>query len=370
MKPWAYSIFLLSLFGLFQNEALGIGFEDATYPELVTSARALGMGNAYISRVDDQSSAFYNPAGFGSIRYPHIHLSNMHIETNRGHLSSATGGKGTDLFGNFPKAFSLDGARELLLDNRGKIHNSRLQFMPNFTTRFFSMGYMYSKTTRSTIGLEENAPFEYAKRTDHGPYTSLNISFMGGIFKVGTTAVWLSRKEAIGQALAEESFELEDEDHNAGQSFIFISGAKLTLPVQFLPTLSVKANNTFKQKFRRRTDYPTAPEAITNSIDLGFSLTPKINNLSWVHLEFNYKDITDEYEGISTSRKMSLGMELDIARSFFFRLGYADGFGSFGMGFKKQEMQFDLTTYAVDTTANEFRGKEDRRFVLSFSSGI
>jgi hypothetical protein len=105
-------------------------------------------------------------------------------------------------------------------------------------------------------------------------------------------------------------------------------------------------------------------------MDLGFSLTPQLGKTVRLHLEANYKDMSSEYQGIASSRKISLGMEFDIARKFFLRFGYGDGWGSAGLGIKSQRLEFDLTTYAVDTTSNEFRGEEDRRFVLSFSYGL
>ena len=36
----------------------------------------------------------------------------------------------------------------------------------------------------------------------------------------------------------------------------------------------------------------------------------------------------------------------------------------------RKGLEFDLTTYAVDTTTSEFRGEEDRRFALSLSFGL
>ena len=62
-------------------------------------------------------------------------------------------------------------------------------------------------------------------------------------------------------------------------------------------------------------------------------------------------------------------MEFDIARTFFFRFGYGDGFGSGGVGLKTKALEFDLTTYAVDAGPG-FRDKEDRRFSLTLSSGF
>ena len=99
---------LLSFLILFSQCLWAIDFEDAVFPELATSGRALAMGNAFISKVDDASAAFYNPAGLGTVRYSHLHLSNFHIEVNKGLLSSGTGGAFSDATSNTTKMFSLD----------------------------------------------------------------------------------------------------------------------------------------------------------------------------------------------------------------------------------------------------------------------
>lgn len=45
------------------NDAIRLGF-----PGLGSSARALGMGNAYVGLSDDASASYFNPAGFGLLR--------------------------------------------------------------------------------------------------------------------------------------------------------------------------------------------------------------------------------------------------------------------------------------------------------------
>jgi len=125
--------------------AWAIDFEDATFPEIATSARALAIGNAYICKVDDASAVFYNPAGLGTVRKSHFHLGNLQLEANKGWLGSGTTGKATDFVSNFPKGFSLDGTRQLLVDKTpGVISHIRIQALPNFTTRYFSVGYAFS----------------------------------------------------------------------------------------------------------------------------------------------------------------------------------------------------------------------------------
>ncbi len=354
---------------LFTINAWAIDFEDAIFPELATSGRALAMGNAFISKVDDASAAFYNPAGLGSVRFPHLHLSNFHLEVNKGFLSAGTGGALSDAISNSTKMFSLDGTRGVLVNNVGAIAHSRFHLLPNFTSRFFSAGYLLAKRTRAVVTNGTSATgFEYADRLDHGPYAALNISLFGGVFKAGVSAIFLNRKELIGTADPRNTLNV-DSSYKKGNGFIVTTGVKLTVPIIFLPIFSATIHNSTAQKFQNPSG-AGAPDTIKSSVDVGFSLTPQISNNSRVHLEVNYKDLGSAYSGVTMARKILVGMELDFSRVFFFRLGYGDGFGSAGLGVKSQLVEFDITTYAVDTTAATFRGREDRRFALTLSSGF
>ncbi len=344
-----------------------IGFLDAAYPELATSGRALAMGNAFIAKVDDSMSSFYNPAGLGSVRKPHLYLSNMSFETNKDWFSIGTGGSVTDAIGNFVKAFGLDGQRELLVNNTGKVATNRLQFVPNFTARYISMGFLFSQRTRATIGSEAGAQFEYAKRLDYGPYTSLNLSLFGGLLKFGATGIFLKRSEAIGTTDPAVTLNLTDSDYKKGGTFMMIAGAKLTLPWTALPTFALTYHNAMGNKFS--TD-GTGPTEIPRQLDVGLSMTPQIGKTTRMHFELNYKDINDQHTDVGVNRKILAGIEIDFFRTIYFRLGYGDSFGSAGFGIKTRRMLFDFSTYAVDTTTNEYRGHEDRRFAMTFSTGI
>ena len=347
-----------------------LGFEDAVFPELATSGRALAMGNAFISKVDDSLSAFYNPAGLGTVRHPHLHLSNFHLESNKGWMNAGASGSVLDALTNFPKTFSLDGTRELLLKHPDTLTHARVQFMPNFTTRYFTMGYLINKVNRGYMGADTTSTgtYEYASRLDYGPYAGLNLSMFGGVFKIGASVIYLSRNEAVGTATPTATLDLQDNDYKKGRAFITTAGTKLTLPVSALPTFSITMHNAAGAKFSGRAG--GAPDKIKSSVDLGFSLTPQIGNVVRLHFEVDYKDVTGLYSDVGFSRKLLAGMEFDIARTMFVRFGYGDGFGSAGLGIKSRRLEFDLTTYAVDTTASAFRGREDRRFAMTLSSGF
>ena len=343
-----------------------LDFDDGIFPELATSARALAMGNAYISKVDDSASPFYNPAGLGTVRHAHLHLSNFHIESNKDWMDLGAGGDAFKIFGKFTKGFSVDGLRQLLKDNPGHSTYNDFHFTPNFTMRFLSFGYLISKKTRAKYNATTTEPlFEYANRLDHGPYGALNLSLFGGVFKLGTAVFLLNRNEEIK---AQDINTTVNEDPNKGVMLLVNAGAKLTLPITWLPTFSATMHNAGKQEFSK-TGGPTAPDPIKQNLVLGFSVEPQIGKTMRVHMEVNYKDASNSY-GIDAARKLQAGLELDIARKFFIRAGMADGWGSAGIGLRTPKLEVDLTTYARDLHPTGYRQEEDRRFVMSFSSGF
>ncbi len=359
-------ILFLILFLPFTSYAL-IDFEDAIFPELAPAARALAMGNAYICKVDDATASFYNPAGLGTVRKTHFHISNFTIETNKDYIQLG-GNKATDVLSDMTGKLSLNGTRKLLLEDRGKIAHSRFHVMPNFTTRYFSVGYLFAQRSRSTIGVESDATYEYAFRQDHGPYASLNLSIGGGILKFGWTSILLNRKEVNDESPRDLGIVIEDSEFKKGSAVISIAGSRFTLPIVWLPTFAATIHNVLDNDFSARAG--GRPSSIKRNIVLGFSVTPQIANTTRIHLEFNWKDFTMEHDGIAFTRRYAFGAELDFARKGFIRIGYGDGYGSAGIGFKSQAMEMDLSTYAVDTTTEEYRGKEDRRFVFGISSGF
>ena len=366
MKSAALFTFMLFI----TSNLFAIDFEDGVFPELVTSSRALAMGNAFIAKVDDASAVFYNPAGLGSIRYGHLHLSNFGLETNRGAIDAISGNSITDITKNTPNAFSIDGLKKMLLVKSGVISHSRVHALPNFTTRYFSMGYMVAKRTRAIVNDATSVTgFEFADRLDHGPYAALNLSLFGGVFKMGISTIYLKRKELNSTDDPNSTVTIPESSYKKGTAVIATAGMKFTIPIIFLPTFAMTIHNAFAQEFSAGVS-AGAPTKIPLSHDLGFSITPQFGSDCRIHFEINMKDVGGAYSTVSTTRKILVGAEFDLLRVFFFRAGYGDGFGSAGLGIKSSKLEFDLTTYAVDTTTESFKGKEDRRFALGISSGF
>lgn len=364
------SVLSLTFILFFSSGIYALDFEDGVFPEFVTSARALAMGNAFIAKVDDASSVFYNPAGLGTVRHAHLHLSNFGFETNKGSMDVISGDKATDIFSNISKMMSIDGQRKLLLEKPRTLAHTRLHALPNFTSRYFSAGYMLAKRSRGIVNDTTSATgYEFADRFDHGPYAALNLSLFGGIIKAGLSALYLKRKELNSTADPNATAVVSSSSYKTGDAMIATAGGRITLPFTFLPTFAGTIHNAFDQQFSASSS-TGAPTKIPMSYDVGFSITPQIGTATRIHLEVNLKDIGQAYGLVASTRKVLIGAELDFSRVFFFRVGYGDGFGSAGLGIKSRKLEFDLTTYAVDTTTASFRGQEDRRFALSISSGF
>lgn len=349
------------------NSFAALDFNDGINPELAPSGRALAMGNAFTSAVDDAMASFYNPGGLGSIKRGHFHLSNLHLEFNEDWMNLGTDGDLFDIPGNLINSFSLEGVRKLLLEKKGDMAYNRFSFVPNFTNRIFSIGYLYNQQVKARIQEGTNI-YEFADRLDQGPYASLNFSFNGGILKFGVTGIYLIRKEIFGETDATEEYNPADSDYKTGSKMLFIAGGRLTLPIAMLPTLSLTVHNALDAKLDG--EESDGISQLERNTVLALSITPKVGKTTTLHLEIDYRDASNQYEEIDMVRRISFGAELGFYQTLFFRFGYSDGFGSFGLGLKSQKLEFDLTTYSIDKTASEFRGDEDRRFALSISQGF
>jgi hypothetical protein len=251
-----------------------LDFEDHSFPELVTSARALAMGNAYISKVDDSWSAFYNPAGLGTVRAPQFHIANIHLEGSNGLMSAMGGGPATNLPGNFLNSFDPEKMRAMQAENQGELAHSRINLFPNITLRGMTLGYLFSQRNRSIINNDAANEFEIAERRDQGPVFALNLSLFGGVLKVGASAVYLTRRDLQASFGPTEQVVIDDSDYRYGRSLQVTAGTRLTFPVEYLPTFSAVLRNATANDFEAE-DFGGLPESIKQTIDLGISITPQ-----------------------------------------------------------------------------------------------
>ncbi|MBD65174.1 MAG: hypothetical protein CME62_08205 [Halobacteriovoraceae bacterium] len=361
---------ILLLFVIYSTHSQALlEFEDAVNPELVTSARALAMGNAYMSKVDDGWSAFYNPAGLGTVRGLQFHLTNIHLETNSGFLDITSDGAFTDSLSKYQDAYVPGELRNLHADNPGHTSHSRFQLFPNMTYRGITLGYMYTKQNRARLKTIDD-DFEISERVDHGPVMSLSASLFGGIVKFGATAILLNRIQLQKDFAPSETTDIDKElDYTKGTMTHLTAGTRITLPYFMLPTFSMVVRNSSNSGWYDE-ERSGPPPKIPQTVDYSFSLTPALGRTFRMHLEIGRKDAGDRYDTVPTSRKTVGGIEFDYMRKMFVRFGFGDGWGSGGVGVRNKSFAFDLTTYAIEGSEDGYREDEDRRYVMSISSGF
>lgn len=364
----ALIIIILVSFSVKDAKAL-LPFEDAVAPELITSARALAMGNAYISKVDDSWAAFYNPAGLGSVRKLQFHLTNLHLELNNGFTEVAGRGSLSETYSNYVDAFQPDSLRTKHAEEPGNLSHAKVQAFPNLTYRGITIGYMYSKQHRARLkSLSDD--FELAERTDWGPVISMSASLFGGIIKFGATGIYLTRRELQKDFAGTDVVDIDaSEDYTQGSMTHLTAGARITLPYWGLPTFSGVIRNSSNVEFDTE-DFSGLPNKIPQTVEYGASLTPIFSRTFRTHFEVVAKDVGNRFEDVPNNRKVMGGIEFDYMRLLFVRLGFGDGWGSGGIGVRDENFIFDLTTYAIEASDDGYREEEDRRTALSISAGF
>jgi hypothetical protein len=295
---------LLSILFILSSSAMAIGFEDAAFPELVTTARALALGNAHMSKTDDAFAAFYNPAGLGTIRKNAFHFAHGQFEGNKTMLDTA----GEEGAGSLASRLVAQQLPEGLFDQiQGKIdeiHHSRLNIFPNLAFRNLTIGWMFSQRNRAVIPTVSD-PVELAFRRDFGPVVALNFSGWGGIFKVGISSVLLSRKEYQGtHAQSPVPITIAESDYNTGRMVHSTVGWKLTMPFWGMMTFSGVVRNAFEAEFTDSYGEGTnLPTNIPRTYDYGMSFTPMVGKTTRMHFELTHKDVSNVYTDTDRRRK-------------------------------------------------------------------
>ena len=333
-----------------------ISFNDAAFPEVVQSARALAMAGAFVARVDDQWAPFSNPAGLGTVRRRSFNFSNLFLALGKDFAKEA-GSEVGDTFKRIGGSFELDELRQYHLRDPKNFTHTQFSLTPNFTTRFLSLGYFYSHKVRTFYEGGASDPFEFATRTDHGPYIGSNFSLFGGIFKLGASLAWLNRKENRGEADISNTFSFLTNQRSKGTMLLTTVGARVIFPVVALPCLSATLHNATGSRFNRDEDFPQAPSSIKQNLSLGLSITPQISRNTKLHLEVNHKDFGRKYD-VKNSKRWSLGAEFNFFRTLFLRMGLYNKSLSGGVGLRTKRFIFDLSTYAVE---------QDRQLAFSTS---
>lgn len=323
------------------------------------NARAMALGNAYTSLVEDDEALFYNPAGiaknggvFWKLADPRGALSSVDALTQYADLSDATqfastlqnlygepiylqgGGKTAVSIPFFMAAYYVDIDASIMADNPVSptldvsfIKDTGIAFGTGFPIGpFIQYGVVLKKITRE------------GARNSYGPSVIADI--------------------AAGNSDPDVIF--EDLLHK-GTGYAMDMGWNFTFPAPVQPTFSFVWKNMGNTKFTPAEGSPAPPTEKQEWI-LGSSI---MVDLGLIHiapsLDFKHINDTDEQLG----KKVHMGVEVGLPL-LDLRVGLNQGYLSYGAGIDLGFMQIDAASWG--TEVGGYPGQlESRRFMIQAS---
>lgn len=344
-------VLAITLFLTFSAEAADIGF----------SARALGMGNAYTSIVNNGDAIFYNPAGLARMSGFNWTIMDPAVGTNaidsyQDYLDIAedssdiesivndlygqqvnlySGGKSLLSFGSF--AFGVYG----LVDANFFVNNP---VYPNIESEY-----------RLDYGFVLGGGFELVPELFHIGLQARRVGRQGGQVPIGVSTIATLDSETI-----------QNELNRSGIGYAFDWGATLTFPGGLKPTLSFTWRDMGNTSFEPSSG-AVAPASVQQEqiIGLGLIYESLVMDIKPA-IDFRYLNDSDMQLG----KKLNMGIEfswpiIDV------RGGFHQGYYTAGASFDLWMMRVDAATYGVELGA--YPGQlEDRRYMvqISFDFGI
>lgn len=324
--------------------------------EINNSVRALGMGNAFVSVVDDKDSLFYNPAGLGkvdSVRVTIIGLS-----------AGANGVEGPKAFQDLQDSSKFSTTVQSLY---GKKYwaggGAKAAFvMPNY-------GFaVYNHVDAFARPMNPAAP-----NIDHNLVSDLGVA--GGFaynvawFTAGVVAKRINRLGGRGEVgvstLATLSAdEIRSKVENRGSAFSLDLGMNASPPGPLKPTFSFVIRNFGLTQFSA--DYGSnrvpneSPEWIAGmafDLDAGLVRLRPAVDVKWANRTT-----------VSLGKRIHMGLELELPLVTA-RAGFNSGYYTLGAGVDLGVLRFDAATYGVELGAYPGQ-QEDRRYMAQFSFEI
>lgn len=358
----------LALSALLATSASGAtgDVKDFTIHQNGLSARAMGMGNAFVAAVDDYSAIFYNPAALARLEKPQMNLA----LTQTGVDTKLPGF--IDDIGKVSSSNDVNAMTSLLEKNYGNHYSARLGLLsaywarPNWAIAFLPVDLSLEMRVAQTVGPQiqlvarQDTTLAYAR--------AWNVSTSSGKLSLGATAKSIYRgyfnKSIMAVELAFDSNLLKAEDAAEGLTFDADLGMLYTpnIPSSGFFSFLKYMKPTFGATVRNVVDYgfttnlhlidknSIAPDRLQRRFDVGsmFELPDW-----WIWRTRLAADIRDiGHENWTFGKGSHLGLEfLWKVKSWFqggWRVGVSQGYLTTGFNGDFAMFRLDLTTYAQE----------------------
>jgi hypothetical protein len=338
--------------------ALGVVAGSAQAREqfsLFEPMRSLTMGGAHLGVADDDLAIFTNPAGLSKKRAPRLSFFDTQMEFSPTIASALSGfvggmftGAGQTLYGE--------------LASSSAYQYFSLAAVPHFVARNFAVSVLY-RTQTAFQQLDANT-LDVRRQNDLGVVAGVGIPLFGGVIKLGATGKVIHRGEIDAHTTNGSTFGTFDFDGNYQEGLGVGADAAVTLtaPIRFFPAVSFVVRNIGDMSYAlpfalysSSSGLRPAPTTEPMTYDGGYSMAFRTGPDSYVNFAIDVRDIKTFMSNMSSYGYMDalyqhghVGLEWMINRMFYIRLGYAQSYPAFGVGFWTKSLALDVGAYGVN----------------------
>lgn len=323
-----------------------------------STARALGMGDAFTSLADDSSALFYNPAGLARVR-----------GLNWKVLSVRAGASGLEAYkkiSDLNSAGEGDGFAEQLDALYGEHVYTGIGVETAFTAPMF--GFAVFNHADAMVQVDNPVyPEVYTSIVNDYGYVAGLGAPIGPFFEFGMNFKYVKR---TGARLPFGAAFLADLDpamilnnvRGWGKGYGVDGGFNIFVPAPFFrATFSTVWRNIGQMRFRSEspsTEIPFEDNDVTLGLSLLFDL-PLVTISPAI--DFRYVNSPD----YQLTRKINFGVEVGLPL-LDIRGGFREGYYTYGLGVNMGLFRVDAASYGVELGA--YPGQiEDRRYVVEFT---
>jgi len=359
------------------------------YPYFYKSARAMGMGGAYIAIGGRTDTLFYNPAGLGNMPVGdgwEINILGLTGEINDNVIDFAD-----DLWDAFDLGdVDMDGdedddqlraVNDVLEKYTGDNLHLRLSDFASLGKRTESIAYAFGGLASVKLdgiahqGLGSNGMLEVNGDAYYGGIGGINYTMSNGL-NVGASLKFFYRDALIHTFTARELVDNEDnlEDYitdellENGSAFGFDVGALYNIPAlaSLNPTVGLSLMNIGDMDFG---DAGVVPM----TVNLGFAINPEIPVMHSLLIGLDYVDVFNNFDQDSdVGKRLRFGGELKVLKkklaSLSLRAGLYQGYPTFGADLCLGVVDVNYVTYAEEVGA--YAGQDDdRRHLVMINVG-
>lgn len=321
------------------------------------NTRALGMGNAFSTIVDDHNALWYNPAALDKIRGIHLTLLDLQVGTDALDIASII------------SANSGASIPTMVNNLTGRQVMANLSDALAFSMRHFAFAAYDNMNININVRNPSYINASFNVSNDFGLITGFGFGIIPNILRFGVVAKRITRYGGNipitpGSLVSLNNVNAASLLGTVGTAWGIDTGLMLELPTPVKPTFSVVWQDIGQTKFSAlasSSSLVTTPP-IDNNITFGFGMTADIA-VTKVRGAFEFKHYTQWEEQLG--KKLHAGLEFEFP-GFALRGGTNQGYLTYGASLNLSYVRVDFASYG--TEIGVYPGQtEDRRYYVTFT---